>query len=268
MRRLRSDRLGISEIVGTLMLVLIVVTAATSLALFVASYQKQLQAERQVTQQRGLESLTIIRASPTLAPGGANWSVLNFTLASLYINPSTVTEIMINNNPLKQFTAWRLDLTTGQFVSVSVGAGGQLALAPRDQVSILVNFTVGSPSYSFYNVSFALPASAYIKIDAVTTLQNDFDRVFIPPTAIALVTPLQSWNGSGFVTVPVLDGGSSFQPGNATLVSWAWAISPDNRTLSGERAVATFDPIFSTHNITLVVTNSDGLLGAETIHYP
>jgi flagellin-like protein len=55
-RRLGSR--GLSEIVGTLMLVLIVVSAATVFAYYVASYEQQLIAEQSLNHQRSLESST------------------------------------------------------------------------------------------------------------------------------------------------------------------------------------------------------------------
>ncbi|MCI4340189.1 MAG: type IV pilin [Thermoplasmata archaeon] len=267
MRSFRRDVRAISEVVGALMLVLIVVVAATSLAIFVASYQKQLQAERAVTQERSLEHLTIIHATPTLSSGGTNWSVLNFSLASLYINPSTVTEITLNDQPLRQYSAWTLDLASGTFVAIVVGPGGQLSLTPREQVNVVVDFNASSTNFSFYDPSFVLHTTDYVKIDVFTQLLNDFNRVFIPPTAIALVTPLQTLNGSNFTTIPILDGTQSFATANTSIVSWAWQVTPDNVNVSGEKAVATFNGSISLHTILLVVTDNDGLIGTDTIFY-
>jgi flagellin-like protein len=266
MRRTLRGRRGLSEIVGALMLVLIVVAAATSLSLFVASYQKQLQKQQQVLQQRGLESLRLLKLAPDLNRTTNAWSLLNFTLASLYINPSTISSISINDHPLKQYSAWRLDLSSGNFQSNTVLAGGQLSLTAREQLNIIVNLSAG-PSFSFYDSTFVLHANSYVKVDLFTTLGNDFSRLFIPPTAIALVTTLQSWNGTAYVTVPVMDGSSSFQPGNATLVSWSWNITPDNTVATGEKAVATFTQSNINHTITLTVTNSDGLIATSAIVY-
>ena len=267
MRLIRRSGRAISEIVGALMLVLIVVVAATSLAIFVASYQKQLQAEQAVTQQRSLEHLTVLHALPTLASAGTNWSALNFSLASLYINPSTVTEITLNDQPLRQYSAWTLDLASGKFVAVVVGPGGQLTLAPREQVNVLVDLNASSANFSFYDARFVLHTTDYVKIDVFTQLLNDFNRVFIPPTAIALVTPLQTLNGANFTTVPVLDGSQSFPPANGSIVAWIWQVSPDNVSASGEKAVVAFNGSVALHTIRLLVTDNDGLISTDTILY-
>ena len=267
MRSLRGGR-GVSEIVGTLMLVLIVVVAATVLSAVIASYQKQLLAERQLAQNRGLESLVIVHAAPSLANGGGSWLRLNFTLASLYINPSTVTNIRLNDNPLKQYTTWRLNLSTGNFQAGTVGPGGQLVLGPRDEVAVVISLNASNSSFSFYNTSFALHTTDYVKIEVLTSYENDFTRVFIPPTAIAIVSTITSFSNGTFVTLPVLDGSNSFQPGNGTLVSWAWKVTPDNIVASGEKAVVKFNATFASHTITLTVTNSFGLISLVQLKYP
>lgn len=266
--RFRVSRRGVSEVVGSLMLVLIVVGAATALSVFVASYQKQLQAQQALSQQRGLETLKVLRVTPTLNANGTAWSLLNFTVASLYINPATVTELSINNNPVKQYTAWKLNLSTGSFGAITVAAGGQLALGAREQLNVIVNLTPG-PNYSFYASSFVLHTTDFVKVEVFTALENDFGRIFIPPTAIGIVTTIQSWNGTAFVPVTVLDASGSFQPpGNSTIVAWTWKITPDGTSYSGEKAVAQFNRLFVTHNVTLAVTNSDGLISTDTFHYP
>lgn len=249
------------------MLVLIVVVAATTLAVFVAQYQQQLQAERAIQNAKNLEHLTVIHATPTLAIGGKNWSALNFSLGSLYINPSIVTEIAVNNQPLKQYSAWQINFSNGQLQQAVIGPGGQLTLGPHQEANVLVDFNRSSGNFSFYNASFVLATTDFVKIDIYTGLLNDFTRLFLPPTAIAVVAPLQTFNGTGFTTVPVLDGTNSFAGGNATLDSWTWTVSPDGLTAHGEKAVVAFNPIYSLHNITLVVGDSNGLLGTDTIQY-
>ena len=268
MRWRRGSRRGLSEIVGALMLVLIVVAAATSFALFIASYEKTLQNQRNYTQQRALESLRVLRVTPTLNGGGTAWSQLNFTVASLYINPATVIGVSVNNNPLKQYSVFALNTTTGLFSWATIGAGGQLALGPRAVVNLIVNCSNASSTFSFYNGSFLVPTTSDIKIEVFTAYQNDFQALFLPPTAIGIVVPLQTWTGSMFVTVPVLDGSASFQPGNETLVQWIWNITPDNTTYVGEKVVATFNGTFTLHHLLLEVVNSDGLIGIDHLTYP
>ncbi|HYK93951.1 MAG TPA: hypothetical protein VEY07_07930 [Thermoplasmata archaeon] len=265
---LRRHGRGLSEIVGALMLVLIVVGAATALSLFVASYQKQLQAEQAINQARSLESIKILRATTILnasASGSTTLLDVNFTVASLNVNPAVVTGISVNNHPVRNYTVWQLNLTTGRFESDTVAAGGELQLSPREQFNVLVDGS-GGVSGSFYDPTFLLHTSDYLQVDVLTAYENDFRTVFLPPTAIALVSLLQTWNGTAFVPVPLLDGSQSFQPGNATLVGWSWSISPDNTTAQGEKVAPRFAAT-GLHTILLTVTNSLGLIGTAQVQY-
>lgn len=269
MRRFAANGRGLSEIVGTLMLVLIVVAAATTLSVFVAEYQKTAQQEQALNQQRQLESIKILQVAPTLSVGGTNYTELNFTVASLYINPSTITEISINNDPLRQYNAYRLNLTTGADEWATVASGGALTLNPREVFNVLVNLTPGA-NFSFYSPGFQLPASDYIQVQMFTGLGNDFGRVFIPPTAIGFLSTQETWDGTAFVPEVLMDGSPSFEPtsGNATLVAWTWTVTPGPTTLPGQEAIAPFAANTSTpQTIVLTVQNSDGLVATDTLHY-
>jgi flagellin-like protein len=269
-RGLRSDRRGLSEIVGSLFLVLIVVGAATALSVFVASYQKQLQSEEALNHDRNLEAITVLHLRPTLEVNHtSDWGLLNFSLASLDVNPMVVTGVSLNDQALQNYTAWALDLSTGDYTTITVGPGGQLPLDPREQVNVLVDVVAGNNS-SFYDRSTVLAATDYIKIDVFTALQNDFGRVFIPPTAIALVAPLETLsNSSTYESVPILDGSSSFQPGNATIIQWNWSVSNAGNVsyFTGEKVADHTMVAGKTYTILLTVTNSDGLLGTDSIPY-
>lgn len=273
MRSLRRSGRGISEIVGALMLVLIVVVAATSLAVFVAQYQKQLQAQQALTHNRQLENLGILHVTPFVPAGASAWVSLNITVSSLDVNPSVVDEITINDQPVKQYTVWELNLGTGNFSSQVVPGGGTLNLSGTEQVNVNVSFNQSSPSFSFYSPTFAIPLTSYLKIDLLTGLQNDFTRAFIPPTAVAVIDPLVTFNGTAYNTVPVLDGSSSFQAGNSSIIGWSWFVVPIGGAgafpLFGEKVVlnASVPPPLVTYNITLTVTDTDGLVGQAVTSY-
>lgn len=259
------------------MLVLIVVAAATAFGAFITSYQKTLQAEEQVTHDRALESLKTITALTTLNGTGTNGQLLvvNFTVASLDQNPTILTGLDVDNQPINNYTAYELNLTTGSVDSIVVAAGGQLHISANQQLAIAVDVSAGSASNSFYIQSFGLTDRSYVQVDLFTYLANDFRTIFLPPTAIALVTSLQSFvNGSTPTTVPALSGINSIQPqpGNATIVSWNWTavtLAPPGATWtgSGEEVVPTFSIHPASYTITLIVTNNYGLVGSDVITY-
>jgi flagellin-like protein len=272
MARFRRSSRALSEIVGSLMLVLIVVVAATALAVFVQSYQKNLQAEQALAQAKSLESLKVLRVAPTLngssLPGATTWQTLNFTVASLYVNPAIITELTLDGNPVRNFTAWHLDLGTGNWTEDVVGGGGQLTLFPREQAYIQLD-TQGAPETSFYNPAYQVATSASINLQLLTSYQNVFTGLFIPPTAVPLVQTLQTWDAmtSSYVQVPLLDGSNSFQTGNLTIDNWTWSITPGPITLWGEKQVASTLNSVTTYTIRLTVTNTEGLQGVDAITY-
>jgi hypothetical protein len=252
------------------MLVLIVVVAATAFSAFVASYQKQLQAEQALAHDRALESIDIIRVSPTLNVSAHSWASFNFTVVSLDVNPSVITSVSVNGQPLRQYAAIGLNLTTGAVETITIGAGGELALGAREQFNILVNANPGNTS-SFYASATAIPYTSYVELELFTAYGNDFTGEFLPPTAIATISALQSFNNGTPTTIPLLDGSNSFQPGNATIVAWNWNVVPGNESGFGEKVAApylvhTFGPPVI-YTVFLNVTNSDGLIGFDQISY-
>ncbi|MCI4341019.1 MAG: hypothetical protein L3K11_01375 [Thermoplasmata archaeon] len=266
----RLGRRALSEIVGALMLVLIVVVAATAFSAFVATYQKQLQAEQAIQHNRALESIDIIRVSPTLNVSAHTWAAFNFTIVSLDINPTVITSASVNGQPLRQYSAIALNLSTGATEQITIGAGGELALGAREQFNILVNATPGSSS-SFYASATSIPFTSFVQLELFTAYGNDFKGAFIPPTAIATISALQSFNNGTPTTIPLLDGSNSFQPGNATIVAWNWNVTPGSESGLGEKLAAPYlvhvsgPPVMYT--IFLNVTNSDGLIGFDQISY-
>jgi flagellin-like protein len=283
--RARNSR-GIAEVVGTLMLILIVVAASIALAAFVASYQKQLQSQQAESQARGLESLKVLNLAQLTPQTGANSAKLanfSFTLASESINPSQISSFAINGNPLRFYAVTPLLPSAGPTTCNATGVG-PLNLTPFAEVEITVNTNATSAApcgYSFYSPTLSFPTDAFVQIGIFTILQNTFTTVFLPPTAIPLVTTLSEFIGSGahvgFENVPVLDGANSFQAGNGTITSWNWTItnttgnSTENWSSGGEQLVAPFVSTgygnVYTYSIVLKVQDSNDLLGLATTTY-
>ena len=284
-RRFRFGNRGIAEVVGTLMLILIVVAASIALAAFIASYQKQLQAQQAEAQQRGLESLRVLdiaQVTTEPSPNQLNLTNFSFVLASEFVNPSTVSSVAVNANPLRYFLVQNISPAGG--VPRCYNDSTPFVLPAFHEVEVTVNanssdltLSPGHCPFSFFSPRVILPVNAFLQIGLFTILQNTFTQVFLPPTALPLVGTVSQFNGRGFVNVPVLDGSQSFQSGNGTLVSWNWTI--DNTTgggnvissALGEKLVAPFAStqtgVTLTYKITLTLKNSNGLLGIAAFSY-
>jgi archaellum component FlaF (FlaF/FlaG flagellin family) len=251
------------------MLILIVIAAAVTLAAFVAFYEQQYDAEQAHLHQVQLESIRVVGIVTSLASSDS-FATFQFTMASSDVDSIAVTDITINGFPLVYYTVTDLVNRTSYLVT----AGAQLILTPDEEATVALNLTSG-PTYSFVNPDQAPIPTSYATIAISTFLGNEFEQSFLPPTAVALVSLLTTYDGTTPEQIPLLDGSDSFQPGgNATIVSWAWTVSttatPSTTVgnYSGEEAELTASlTAGDTYNIELVVTSSDGLLDSVTIQY-
>jgi flagellin-like protein len=269
MREMRRDRRALSEIVGTLFLVLIVVAAATAFAAFVAGYQSQVQAQEAVAHDRSLESLKVLDVTPvrdTNLSAPNDWATLNFTVTSLDSNPTIIDSLSLNKNPVRNYTAIALNLTTGDYQTISVEALGDLTIGPREQFNIILSVIPNTAASSMYNPA-PLSTTSYIQLDMFTAYSNDFSAVFVPPTPIVVINYLSTDSGTGIVNIPILDGSDSLQPGNSTLESWNWTITNLTNVVHptwnvyGEQTEVTNFTVSDVYLIVLTVQDSDGLMG-------
>ncbi len=269
------------------MLVLIVVAAAIALAAFIASYQKQLQSQQAEAQQRNLEELKVLSVAHVTPDPSNTTNLANFTfvLASEFINPSTVASVAVNGNPLRFFLVQNISPAGGS--PECYNDSTPFTLPPFQVVQVTVNssnvpLTSGTCPFAFFDVTTNVVVDSFLKISLFTTLQNTFTQVFLPPTALPLVSTTSQFTGTGYRDVPVLDGSQSFQTGNGTIDQWSWSILntsagaplPNPVTALGEKLVAPFAsvttfalPTTYTYAITLTVQNSNGLLDSATINY-
>jgi len=348
------------------MLVLIVVTAATVLAAFVASYQKQLQTQEAQTHNRNLESLRVLSVDPTpttavtsgtgtastatfsttanssgvvtasgtgfgttgdaitlsfgstpltptscsvgmfamttitTTPAGAFTclvriplgyvgstpfaatdattpldtitlhvvaspaiGVVAFTIASLSVNPSSVTAILVESAPLLNYTITG-DITGS--LNLSQGAPSQFTIGTFGEAKLVVSL--------WSNPDVFLSLNTYIKVELLTTLDNDFSQVFVPPVAVAQISTIQSLVNGTPVTLPLLDGSKSFPTGNSTLVAWSWGVSGTGSCAGqfvGEQVALTGCPTDAhtteTYVATLTTTDSSGLIATSTVSF-
>ena len=257
MYRRRKNVRGLAEIVGTLMLVLIVVAAAVAFSLFVASYQTQVQNEQRASHDRSLEAIHIISIT-TIANGSS--SVIH--LVSGDVNWMNLTGYVVNGI---EVTQWDFQAAGGAAVSCSWPStqANCTELAPLSAATLTL----------IYNLSQTLSPSKAIRLSVFTKLANQFNFEFFPPVAIIKVSELP--DGSSKFD-PLFDGSASYEPmggDNATIIEWNW-------TIHGGLPVTTYtyygpevevDPLNSsvigTYNVSLQVTNSDGLTSSALVTY-
>jgi hypothetical protein len=286
------------------MLILIVVAAAVALAAFVAGYESQELAQRGYEDNKDLENLRVVSIVPngTLGPND-NYTSMNVTIGSTDPNPTTILNISVNNNVVTKFY---YGFQGGPLHRDGVGfpgngnVNGSLTV-PGDGVVTIYLSNVDPVNESFAMTGTAITANAPLAISLYTNYQNDFMFTYIPPVPIIKVDVVP---GLGYNYTTIVDGLASFQPsgGNATLSSWTWNISgvtydgaivaskeytdfflphpfgPDVQTdvplcadpQSTPAACSdapTYANYVSAYDITLVLTNSDGLVATTNVTY-
>lgn len=305
MRRVRGNSRGLSEIVGTLILILIVVAAATALSVFVTGYEKQVLSQEAVTHQKNLESYKIYGVSvPDATPNPPiPEGYLTFIIASSTVEASSVTSLLIDDQPVLWYCALPAGANPSEgsnCTGSSPGLGGMwislgesLRFSALQEYKIVVNYndTAGFDDNG-YNTNafnktvnaeatpwdFPLNLTRTLTISIYTAFSNNFIQVMLAPIAIAAVTTLNVPGTSTVVTA--LDAESSTQPGNQndSIVSWYWnvtnitggAMTP-TVTLSGEEVPVNnsdWAPTANdTYRIQLTVIDGTGLFDSETIDW-
>jgi flagellin-like protein len=262
MSSLRSDRTGVSEIVGALMLVLIVVVAASSLAIFISQQQQAIQEQEAQDQRKELESLDVLSIRPELRENSTELSRVTFHVANLAVEDSKITSVVINSHDVKYF-----NITDGDGITVHHSYEDTILLGPRDQVDLSVDLN-GS---SFFD-DVVISITDYLIIDLNTYYLNTFTSTFVPPTAVAMVSSTPLWNGTGYDYYTLLDGRDSFASGSSEVVSWIWTVySIDNEThrtevLSGSGATVLINPLPDGQYLAnLTIADSNGMIGLSSI---
>ncbi len=275
MRRLRENSRGLSEIVGTLMLVLIVIGAAVAFAAFVATYEKQLLTQEAVNHDRALESIRVLTVTPVPQSGTPTLAgSISFLVESETVNPSNISAISIDGIPVAIFCAAP---GTGTCTPTNPIPGYQLNPFAQATIGIDLIPGTGIPIGSSVSLTSDLEISLY------TVLGNVFNSIYLPPTAIATVSLIPVESGNSLSYIPALDGSESTQPGtNQTIVAWLWTVTSTDDSnfepmgacsglFSGEEVELGSSPCEftadDTYSITLQVANDVGLIGLEALQY-
>ena len=262
---LRRDAGGASEVVGALLLILIVVSASASFAVFLQSKQEEIQKRELANTKRESEALAVLKVVPELdAVTGDTWASLNFTVAVLHSEPTRITGVSVNDLPLQSFTAWRTNRTSGLVEATLLDTQYTLNLTARER--FWLNVSVAS---DFFEAPDLL-VTDFLRLELFTAYLNRFVEEYVPPTAIGGVTVEEFWNGTDFVPRFLLDGRDSDHPDEeARIVSWRWTI---NETLASERVfkgrlVKADFVVGVPYTIRLDVTDNFGMVGTDAFGY-
>jgi flagellin-like protein len=272
---------GVSVIIGTLLLILITVVAATSLAVLVSQMQNNYAKQQQHLAKVNSENISIQNvifydnqtkwANEWGLPNSQYWSSVNFTLVNMNTNDSIVEGIAINDN-------WAVNFTDDAGNIYNVTNQSYLTVPAESYKRIYVNFVANS-SPEDPTIDFPAPpnfsVSTQQKIEVVTALSNTFQRTIRPPNPVYQMSIESDNIGTTPRDVLVLDGSGS--TADNPIIWWNWTIYDEglpqvngawpNQTFSGKTVRITTlnntpnipDPYTPKYFGTLTVTDSVGL---------
>jgi flagellin-like protein len=240
MTRSPNDK-GVSVIVGTLLLILITVTAAAGLALMVSQMQKDELNRQSHLAAVAAENITILNVAfennqtewnLTGIQNSQNWSSVRLTLVNLNTANTMVMGIAINDHYAVNFTD--RSRTDPSVLSRNIyNSTNYLTIPATGSKEVYIDFVAnatddptGLIDYS-QALYFAVNAPQNIKI--LTSLTNFFQTTLKPPNPIYQIS-IESENlGVATRDDLVLDGSGS--TADNPIVTWNWTIYDGNFTL-------------------------------------
>jgi len=254
------------------MLVLIVVVAATTFAIFIADRQDEYQRNQRIQDRNENEKLSI--GSVILYPkaDGSEWYNITIRISSLHSERSDIAMISVNDLVVEEFSVRK---TGFDWVNHTDYLSGWNRLNGSEMME--VKFW---PDLHFYGGDKDIRLTSPLKIEVSTSYGNSFERIFLPPTSLFVVKTLTEWDSIGgvYISIPVLDGSLSDHPGEGgEIISWDWTIAYDDDGipgtpdlefyLNGRMARITFPATPMVYTITLTVTDQYGMKASSTSDY-
>jgi len=279
-RRLGSDDRAVSEIVGALLLIVIVASAAFGLGVFLSAQAKATEAQKAAELQKSLEKLEVAAIRPVDALDAAcasgsdgTWDALNVTVRSDHLHDSRIIGLRVNGHPARFVTV------LGTTYDFDV-AGTSIPLAARASLTLQLTDVdphasggacPPTPDYSLFGdrASQALATSDALEVTVETDLLNDFTRVAVPPSAVAALEAAPGLNATYSLV-----GTASTAAEGSYLVRWTWDVWQDTCVtganhlgpLWGHRVERTFT-MGQVYCARLTVTDQDGLWATTDVTF-
>ena len=230
---LNNNSQGVSVVIGALMLTVIVVTAATSFALFTAQKQEEIQNVEYQNTIKNLEKLSINYFN-------FNNTAINISIHNDWTKTSVITGIQINKG------WWKND--------------SQLSIKNHLDAYNSALFNI---SYVNIHLEDYLPVANKPLILTIHTINgNSFEDIYYPPNAIIKINYESLWDGAAYQNYQILDGSSSNHPEDGYMVNWTW--DTPSGFLYGQK-VQPSTPLTSGDTILLIVTDNYGMKATTTL---
>jgi hypothetical protein len=229
---------GVSVIVGTLLLILITVTAAAGLAIMVSQMQKDemnRQSHLAAVKSENIEIFNIglkndpdaWNQSPPYYVGKNqswnNWSSITVTLSNLNTEDVKVIGIAINDRYTSGYSTVT-DAPVPVPVAYNFSQQQYLTIPGTKSQKVQVNFTDDFPT-----PSLCISTDSQIRVRVMTSIYNTFEKTFIPPNPV-FETHIETEDlGVTQRDVIVLDGSRS--TADNSVVRWNWEVLDSSKAI-------------------------------------
>ncbi len=241
--KLLEDESGLSVVVGTLLLILVVVTSVSALALMVSEAQKKDMEQRSLRAAVESENLKILSLALNDSDGDGYWNTIILNVVNLNTEESKVVGLNINDRNAA-------DYTDGVKV---YNFQNQFPVPSARSRQIFLNLTSG------FTFPLNISRNDAIRVILFTSLANNFEHVFLPPVPIIKVNVESEKIGTEFYDVLFLDGSDSFDR-EGTIIKYQWQVGNDTLilgNLSGQKARMNFN-MSNTGRFWINLTEEDG----------
>ena len=257
--KLLKDESGLSVVVGTLLLILIVVTSVSALALMVSEAQKKEMEQRSLRAAVESENLKILSLALNDSEGDGYWNTIIITVVNLNTEESRIVGLNINDRNAENYTDGVRDYNFQK----------QFPVQPARSMQIFLNLT------SNFTSPLNISQNDAIRVILFTSMTNQFEHVFLPPVPIIKVNVESEQIGTEFHDVITLDGSDSFER-EGTIIDYQWLVrNGTNGTSflgnrSGQKARMNNFNLTNTGKfwVDLKVTDSNGMKGSASWDSP
>jgi FlaG/FlaF family flagellin (archaellin) len=220
---------GVSVIIGTLLLILITVTAAAGLAIMVSQMQKdEMNRQSHLAAVKG-EKIEILNIGLKNDPGAwnqspfnvtenqswNNWSSITLTLSNLNTDEVRVIGIAINDRYTRNYSTIT-DTPLSVPVPYNVSNHEYLTLPGTKSQKVRINFTDDFPDPRY------IADGEQVTVKVITSMYNVFEKTFKPPNPVFLTKIITEDLGTIERRVIVLDGSAS--TADYAVVDWNWTV--------------------------------------------
>jgi hypothetical protein len=215
-------RAGVSEVLGALLLIIVVVTAVASLSVFLSQAQTNAQARDALLTSVKDENLQISNAIFSLGTNSTQvWNTTTISIHNVNTAESGLYQIQVNGNWLSDWE--EVGLSDRALNPVVIGHADTTAIVIPARAT--VNFNL-----SIYHLG--IPRNESVKIVLMSEAGNFFTTEYLTPTAISTSSTLAENYQTVTRDIVSFDGSQSYSV-NSSIQSYSWQISIPKPTPSG-----------------------------------